>query len=265
MKLLRIQIALFAAITCSPCLATEPASPDPQKEFARAVELIEQQKHAEAVPILQALGEEYSNDTIFWNLGLAATEAHENRIALNAWLRFREVSPGDWRGRAKLVQAYQATNNITARDAERAELLRLWTEGKDPELSKQKLFCREQIIEEKRRVFVFEYFHPTGERMVFYSFHVQTPGAEEYKISLGSYEGTNQVAWETGTLARDKRVFHLDMYAPDLHKTYGFYDGQPSYETVRAAVIAILSGEAKAVSSTTTTKDGADIEITVDE
>jgi hypothetical protein len=86
--------------------------------------------------------------------------------------------------------------------------------------------------------------------MVIYSFEVRAPGAEDYRISLGSYEGTNQVGWENGARPRSIRLYHLDLYRPKLHETYAFYEGQPSYETVRAAVISILAGESKAMSST---------------
>ena len=228
----------------------QPASPTPEEQFSKAAAFMEKGQFADAVPILEALAREYENEDVFWNLGLSATEIHANDKALNAWLEYRKVAPNDWRGRAKLVQAYQATGDIKARDEERAELIRLWEKGEDAELKGESTFCREQIIEANRRVFVLEYFHPEGERMVIYSFQVRAPGAEDYRISLGSYESTNKVGWESGARPRNVRLYHLDLYRPKLHETYAFYEGQPSYETVRAAVISILAGESKAMSST---------------
>jgi len=223
---------------------------NPEREFAKAAEFMDKGQFADAVPILEALAREYESDDIFWNLGISATEIHATDKALKAWLAYRTLAPDDWRGRAKLVQAYQATGNIKARNDERAELIRLWEKGEDVDLRKQATFCREQVIEANRRVFVLEHFHPGGENMVVYSFEVRAPDTEDYRISLGSYEGTNQVGWETGSRPRSVRLYHLDLYRPKLHETYGFYEGQPSYETVRENVMSILAGEAKPISST---------------
>jgi tetratricopeptide (TPR) repeat protein len=228
----------------------QDAAPSPQEQFNKAAEFMEKGQFAEAVPILEALAEEYESENVLWNLGIAATEIHENDKALKVWLQYRKLAPDDWRGRAKLVQAYQATGNMKARDEERAALISLWERGDDADLKKQETFCREQIIEADLRVFVFEHFRPAGEFMVIYSFEVRAPGAEDYRVSLGSYEGTNQVGWETGSRPRNVRLYHLDLYRPKFHATYAFYEGQPAYETVRENVLAILSGKANPLSST---------------
>lgn len=228
----------------------QDAAPNPEEQFEKAADFMEKGQFAEAVPILEELAEEYESENVLWNLGLAETEIHANDKALNVWLEYRKLAPNDWRGRSKLVQAYQATGNMKARDEERAALIALWEKGEDADLKVQDTFCREQIIEPNRRVFVLEYFRPAGERMVVYSFVVQAPGAEDYRISLGSYEDTNQIGWEMGTRPRNVRLYHLDLYRTKFHATYGFYEGQPAYETVRGNVMDILNGKAKAVSST---------------
>jgi len=250
MKSLRQLVLLPLLLMVVASASGQSAAPTPQEQFSKAGALMEKGQFADAIPILESLARDFENEEIFWNLGLAATEIHANDKALNAWLEYRNVAPNDWRGRAKLVQAYQVTGNFKARDEERAVLIRLWEKGEDTDLKKATTFCREQIIEEKRRVYVLEYFHPEGEQMVIYSFEVRAPGEEDYRISLGSYEGTNQVGWETGARPRSVRLYHLDLYRPKLHETYAFYEGQPSYETVRAAVMSILAGESKAMSST---------------
>ena len=226
------------------------AAASPQEQFDKAADFMEKGQFAEAVPILEALAEEYESENVLWNLGLAETEIHANDKALKVWLEYRKLAPNDWRGRSKLVQAYQATGNMKARDEERAALIALWEKGEDADLKGQDTFCREQIIEANRRVFVLEYFHPEGERMVVYSFQVRAPGAEDYRISLGSYEATNQVGWESGRRPRNVRLYHLDLYRPKFHATYAFYEGQPPYETVRENVMAILDGKVKPMSST---------------
>ena len=98
----------------------QDAAPSPQEQFNKAADFMEKGQFAEAVPILEALAEEYESENVLWNLGIAATEIHENDKALKVWLQYRKLAPDDWRGRAKLVQAYQATGNMKARDEERA-------------------------------------------------------------------------------------------------------------------------------------------------
>jgi hypothetical protein len=46
-------------------------------------------------------------------------------------------------------------------------------------------------------------------------------------------------------------MFHLDAYYPDnVHETYGFYEGEPSYEETRELVLSILRGEREPISNT---------------
>jgi tRNA A37 threonylcarbamoyladenosine biosynthesis protein TsaE len=52
-------------------------------------------------------------------------------------------------------------------------------------------------------------------------------------------------------LQQDERLYHLDLYRPKRHETYAFYQGKPSYETVRTNVMSILAGDLKPASSTT--------------
>jgi tetratricopeptide (TPR) repeat protein len=248
---IRCVLSLPLLLMTATAAIAQPVSTDPEEAFTTAISLMESGKFAEAVPILESLSRDNKTANILWNLGIAASESGLDDKALSTWLEYRQLSPEDWRGRAKLIQAYQATGDLEARDDQRAKLFRLWEEGKDTDLSSQTLYCREQIIEASRRVFVFEYFHPTGDNLIFYSFQVRASGSEDFKISLGSYEGTSRIAWETGKLKRDQRLYHLDLYRLKRHETYAFYEVKPSYETVRKNVMSILAGELEPVSSTT--------------
>lgn len=111
-----------------------------------------------------------------------------------------------------------------------------------------KRFCREQFRHERQKFFVFEYFEPSGEHRVYLAFVAVTEAGEEaYRISLGSYDSTNEIAWELGDLPRSKRLFHLDRYENGTHATLSFYEFQPDYERVRSDVLAYLreSSESK--------------------
>jgi hypothetical protein len=81
---------------------------------------------------------------------------------------------------------------------------------------------------------------------------VYEPGTDKpaFVISLGSYSYVNALVREEN--ASGPRMFHLDAYYPDnVHETYGFYEGEPSYEETRELVLSILRGERKPISGTT--------------
>jgi hypothetical protein len=60
--------------------------------------------------------------------------------------------------------------------------------------------------------------------------------------------------------AAGMRMFSMDGYsepipgpngtATQTHTTYGFFDGRPSYDTVRDKMIAVANGKGSAISST---------------
>ncbi len=222
----------------------------PQQQFAGAVALMASHKYAEAIPLLEALTSSYPTATVFWNLGLSAAEVGDNAKALQAWRAYRELAPDNWQGRAKLVQAYQALGELAARDRERAALVALWQTGSDAELSAQPIFCREQFRQDGQKMMVLEYFKPSGPTMVVYSFvGVNDAGQHEFKLSLGSYDSTNQVALELGQRPADKRLYHLDLYRGKAHETHGFFIGQPDYDEIRSAVVKVLAGKSKPIAS----------------
>jgi len=131
-------------------------------------------------------------------------------------------------------------------------LVALWQAGTNTELSAQPIFCREQFKHGGRKVMVLEYFNPSGPKLIVYSFVVvNESGQQDFKISLGSYDNTNQVALELGQRPKDKRIYHLDLYRSNLHETHGMYLGKPSYDEIRQVVLDVLSGKNKAISSST--------------
>lgn len=250
---MKIPAALFicllvATLTSMRAGAAEDNSP--QEKFSNAIVLMKSHKFVEALPLLDDLKTSYPTATVFWNLGISAAEVGDNAKALQAWLAYRYIVPNDWRTRAKLVQAYQSLNDFVARDQERSALVTLWKAGTDAQLSAQSVFCRETFWYEGKKVMVLEYFSPSSPTMVVYSFVVlNDSGQQDFKISLGSYDATNQVALELGQRPKDKRIYHLDLYRQNYHETHGMFVGQPSYDEIRSVVLDTLSGKNKAMSS----------------
>ena len=194
-------------------------------------------------------------------------QIHQNRgnheEALAAFEKAVEATPKDWRFRSKLVQLYQALGQIEQRDHELAVIRDMWAEAEID----QPYFCREQFESGGKKVQVYEHFELEGDRPIRYAFVVLKPDgqAADFKITLGSYEMTTQIARQTGKIGKDERMFHLDGYYPDgSHRTFGMFRKEPSYEETRVRVVDVLKGKLKPRSSSTRKGDGnIDVEVEV--
>ncbi|MGZ3461823.1 MAG: tetratricopeptide repeat protein, partial [Archangium sp.] len=182
-----------------------------------------------------------------YNAGQLRQQRGESALALERFQKAAELEPQDWRTRARLVQLHQALGHKQQRDAEREALLLLRQAGKVD----KEYFVRDQFREAGREVTVVENFELVGDWAKRYEFQVYEPGQEHpaLVISLGSYAYANAFARERDP--KGPRVFHLDAYYPDsAHETYGFFQGEPSYDETRDMVVSILRGELEPMSST---------------
>jgi tetratricopeptide (TPR) repeat protein len=240
-------VALLALSAPSVVLAQHKAQSEDaaEKAFQGGNGLMQQGKYCEALARYQE-GLAISPDAspILYNAGLAAHRCKDYAAAVKLWGRLKALDPEDWQVRAKLVQGYQALGQLRERDAERAALFELRKRGANEELSKRIEYCREQFEAGGEKVMAFEHFELKGERALRYVFSILNDAgdAEKHRISLGSYDSTNQFWHETAKPRPkdDERLFHLDGYYDWGHATYGMYFPEPSYEEIRKVVIEIL-------------------------
>lgn len=254
--------ALLAATTSAPSQDKSSQLSDHdialvEKAFDAANALMEQRRYAEAlVRYKEAIALAPDDPSLLFNGGLAAYQGKNFATALDLWQHLKRVDPSDWQARSKVIQAYQALNKLPERDAERAELFKIWKSGDNPELSKEVEFCRDQFEVNKYKVMAFEHFELKGDRALRYVFSIlnESGDAEDFRISLGSYDLTDAI-WRQRANPKPKpgeRLFHLDGYFKGgSHATYGMFAPEPSYDEMRARVIQILEGKSKPVSSTT--------------
>lgn len=245
------------AFAQNPNQASSPQSVDQaEKAFKAGNELMEQQKFSAALARYKEALVILPNDpAVLFNGGLAAYNSKDYAQAANLWKRLKAVDTSDWHVRAKLIQAYQALDQLPERDAERSELFELWKSGKNAGLKQQFQYCRDQFEVNGKKVMAFEHFELKGNRALRYVFSIlnEAGDGEEFRISLGSYELTNSI-WRETTEPKPKegeRLFHLDGYFKNGHATYGMYFPEPSYDQVRSIAIRVLEGKDKAVSSST--------------
>lgn len=187
-----------------------------------------------------------------YNAGQACQTLGRHAEALKHFRAAAKIEADDVQTAAKIVQCCQALNRLKQRDRARERVLNLHKAGK----SKQKFYCRDQFHVGKLRVLGFEYFELQGDEPVRYSFQVRRQESEdpEYRISLGSYNVTDEFARSQGMVSGEERLYHLDRYHPSgKHETYAFFKGEPDYDQVREMVELIIKGKKKPSSSMTPT------------
>jgi tetratricopeptide (TPR) repeat protein len=215
----------------------------PQNTPKYRQQLIQEGRHAEAFQAFkQALQATPDNPGLLYNTGLSAYLSGQFAEATTHWERMKDLVPEDIGVRAKLVQAYEALENHSARDAERAELFALRNQSKG---AREKLarYCRDQFHVKDFQIQVFEHFELVGEMAIRYMFYILLPGEHKPSctLSLGSYAATNEYMQQRGELQPDERLFHLDEYrSSGQHRTWKFFKNEPPYEVVKAAVTDIL-------------------------
>ncbi len=227
--------------------------------FKRGAALLEAGKSAESIPLFQeVLKSVPDDDAAIWNLGLAAADAGDYKLALATWLHYRKLFPDDPQGMAKVIQAYQGLNQLVDRDREREALFAFRRTLPAEEIAKNDKYCRDQFRVQDKKVLVFEYFEPKGEWRIFYRFSVLDAARNEQLFySLGSYEATTRILREAHKIAADARIYHLDKYEDraNVHSTYGFFDTKPDYDVVRQRVVDALSGKSGPMSSSRKSAD----------
>lgn len=226
---------------------------DVDKKFEAANKLLEEKRYAEALTHYKTLLATQPDDkAVLWNAGLAASLSKDYAAALPLWKHLKELDPTNGRIGAKLVQVYQATGDRKARAEERKALVMLRKSGKDPDLAKKPSFCCEMFTVNGVDVYAYDFFALTGKFARRYDFLVLKPdGALDYRLTLESDEADNSLARELHQIKPNERIFTLDGYYGETHKTFKFYTHEISYEEARADVVSVIEGKIKKQSSST--------------
>ncbi|MBM4016783.1 MAG: tetratricopeptide repeat protein [Planctomycetes bacterium] len=170
-----------------------------------------------------------------------------------------KLDPKEWRAWAALVQLQQAAGDVKARDTERAALLDLRRKGEVPSLKDAERYCRDRFTANRRKVIVYEYFEPRGERPVLYIFYVldEKGRKTDYRLTLGSYVDLNLIAQQLKEVGPKERLFHLDGYYPDgTYRPFQRFRGEPPYDEVRRLCVQIITGRAGTTEGVTRGKQG---------
>ncbi len=225
-----------------------------QASYKLALNYMNHAEAEKAYPLLsETVREQPDNLNAQYNFGQLCQNMGKTEESMAAFQRVVEMDPTDWRALSKLVQLNQKSGNDEARDDARRKIFDLKKARTVKSLNEEPLYVRDQFDVDGQLVMALEYFEMEGDRAIRYSFVItDTIGKKgKYRITLGSYEGTNRVAHEVGDIEDGKRLFHLDHYPEDgSHYLLGFFRGEPEYDTVKPMVIKAIKGESEVISST---------------
>lgn len=181
-------------------------------------------------------------------MGVVLLDQQKPAAALPYFQKALQLAPNDPTVNELLLQAYAQTGDKTGRDQQIAILRGYHNDGKHPEFARIPSFLIETIPVGGKIVQANEYFTPYGQYHFYYRFNVFD--AKQHLESFLALESddADQVLFaqkHPKEAAAGKRRFSLDGYAlaPDGHviqALYTFYDGEPSYDTVRDLVVKLV-------------------------
>lgn len=194
----------------------------------------------------------------------SALNAGDREYAFSLLKPILAATPDDWQAQSLLVRAYAEMGQKVERDATLAHLMDLHKQGAYPQLNRMEQFLIERVPFKDGFLRIWYSFIPWGGYKTYMFARVyDSSGQQVLRVTLESSDFDQpQFAKEHPEMtAKGMRRFSLDGYGQDkkldngqtsqTHMTFGFYDGQPSYDTVRDRMVAIATKQVSPISSLT--------------
>ena len=229
-----------------------PASDKEQLRLADATYL-----HGDYDGALRILGDilrRSPNDSEALSLqGLSYLKLDNYRAAIKSFQDGLNLRPGDAYDIAGLISAYSLSGKSFDASEQRKKLQEIQAAGNLPtKLS----FVIDKFQVGDQHVEVTEFFPYTPDKFHYrYSFVVRKVGEPVYRIALESDDADQTVLASSdpqkaaALAAGSKRRYSLDKYAPNMHATFKFYDGEPAYEQVRDDAKQAIAGTLRPMTS----------------
>jgi|HubBroStandDraft_1064217.scaffolds.fasta_scaffold34384_1 hypothetical protein len=242
-------------------------NPDQRKIYDAATRQFSSELYPDAFAAFKTLMEQLPPGPTRLVLSKYASEAALNigdySFARNTLVPMFEADRNDWQAVALLARLYAETGDKQARDAALAQLVDLHKRAVSPPIAQMKQILIERISIPNGFIRVWYSLEPWGSYKTYLFCRVfNTSGQQVLRVTLESADFDQpQFAKEHPDLAAaGARRFSLDGFGqeekmPDgtvkgTHMTFGFFDGQPAYDTVRQQVIEIAKGSRSAMSKT---------------
>ena len=181
-------------------------------------------------------------------VGVVLLDRQKPVDALPYFEKALQLAPDDPTVHGLLLQAYAQSGDKAMRDQQRTILRGFYSDGKHPEFAQIPSYLIETIPVGDKIVQATEFYQPFGEFHFYYRFNIfDSDGRIQSFIALES-DDTDQVVYaqqHPKEAAAGQRRFSLDGYARSANgnvtqSLYTSYNGQPSYDDVRALVVKLV-------------------------
>jgi Tetratricopeptide repeat len=260
--------ALSLAFAAAPSIDAQQNDPltgltPAQKEaFAAAAKPFAAQHFAEALtqlkPLLAAAPEGSPAQILIAKYTAEAEIDTGDRDDAVALLKpIQAAFPNDWQARSLLARAYAEAGDKTQRDAELAAVVALHKANPDTPVGKAtQILLEHDALTNGGSVSIWYSLEPWGRYKTYvYSRVFDKDGNQTLRVTLESSD-FDQPMWaknHADLAAKGERMFSMDGYGPDQklpngqitqsHMTFGFFDGQPPYDTTRERILKIAEGK----------------------
>jgi hypothetical protein len=238
-------------------------TPQQKQQFADAGKAFSGQQYAEAFPIYKQLLSELPGDAVLSKFASeAALNSGDTSFALSALKPLAQADPDDWQAAALLTRACAESGDTSCRDSGIAHMLDLHRRGITP--AGMQRYIVERVKAGENSLLIWTSLEPWGYYKIYALGQVlDGEGKEFLHVTLESNDADQPLFAQQHPEEASKgiRSFSLDSYLEtglnsngqrtQTHCTYAFYVGQPPYETVREAFVAIATGKATPMSSRT--------------
>lgn len=250
-------------------LPLDAMTPEQQALFADAKKDFAARDYKSALGKMQQLHQQRPADRMLAD-GTAETAINAGDYALAMELLKPLLADDDWHAHTFLARVYAETHDPADRDRELKKIVALQAESSDPQFRNLTQILLERIPLQKGYMDLYWSVKPWSRYNIYAMGRIyDASGRQVYRVTLESAD-FDQPSWQKqhpDLAAKGMRMFSLDGYSEPVrqangsvtqtHATFGFLDGQPSYEDLRARMMGIGDKSASAVSTSVTPMPGA--------
>jgi hypothetical protein len=236
-------------------------SPQQKQQFDGAWKAYGEHRYADALAIHQLLLKDFPGDPILVKFACeAALNGGDAGFVVKMLQPIAQADPDDWQAAAMLTRACAETGNTSCRDAGIAHMLDLHQRGITPPRFLQ--YVVESVKLGENTMLISTSLAPWGYYKIYANGKVSDSAGKLFlSITLESndFDQPGFAKEHPDEAAKGMRLFSLDAYREtglnekgqrtQTHYTFKFFEGQPSYATIREEFLKVANGTISPVSS----------------
>jgi hypothetical protein len=236
-------------------------NPQQKQQFDEAGKAYAEHRYADSLAIHQLLLKVFPGDPILLKFASeAALNGGDAAFAVKALQPIAQADPDDWQAAAMLTRACAEAGNTSCRDAEIAHMLDLRQRGITPPAFQQ--YAVESVKLGENTLLICTSLVPWGHYKVYASGKLTDKTGKLFlTITLESsdFDQPGFAKEHPDEAAKGTRLFSLDAYREaglnekgqrtQTHYTMKFFEGQPSYATIRDEFLKVANGTTSPMSS----------------